>query len=233
MTNNDALSKYHFFSRINIDLLLPEDRLHFNEIGTINSYKKKEIIYQEGTLSKGAYLIKRGMVKVYQTNADGKEHIIFFFSEGEIFGFRPLLSNDTQPFTAKCLINCEIKYINKDYFLNLIDTSPLFTKQLLTGLSHSFTVLVNRINFFAQNNIRQRLALAILLLNEKYKLPNSLSEISNINISRGDLACYIGSSIDVVSRNINFFLENNYIRTKGKSIYIVDFKGLVKVSGIT
>lgn len=233
MSNKNALSKYHFFSRINTEELPLTDRQIFANTDTINKYKKKEIIYEEGSNSRGAYLIVKGMVKVYQTNADGTEHIIFFFSEGEIFGFRPLLSDSLQPFTAKCLNNCEIKFINKDNFLSLIDTSPVFAKQLMVGLSHSFTVLVNRINYFAQNGIRQRLALALLLLNEKFKSPNSLSNISNINITRSDLACYVGSSIDVISRNLNYFIEKNYIRTKGKSIFIVDYNALINVSGIT
>jgi CRP-like cAMP-binding protein len=88
------------------------------------------------------------------------------------------------------------------------------------------------INIFAQKGIRGRLAFALLVLNEKYKSPNSKIHASNIKMSRTNIAAYIGSSIDVVSRNLKHLSEIKVIRVYGKSIHIIDFDYLLKSSGL-
>jgi hypothetical protein len=51
-------------------------------------------------------------------------------------------------------------------------------------------------------------------------------------MSRTNIAAYIGSSIDVVSRNLKHLSEIKVIRVYGKSIHIIDFDYLLKSSGL-
>ena len=228
-----TLNKYHIFSGFEPELLPPQEKENFNKAGVILKYKKNSVIYAEGSTPKGAYLLIKGMVKVNQINTDGVEQIIFFFSAGELFGFRAFLSNDKHQKSAICMEDCEIKFIDGDSFIKLIETSTIFTRQLLVRVCHESVILINRINLYAQRGIRERLAFALLILNEKFKSSNSKTETANINISRTNLAAFVGTSIDVISRNVKFYVEKKVIRTYGKNIYIVDFEYLYKASGIT
>jgi CRP-like cAMP-binding protein len=232
MQNTGNIFNYHIFSGLNLDLLPTNEKKIIDEAGTIIKFKKNDVIYNEGSNPRGVYLIINGMVKVNQINTDGREQILFFLSSGELFGYRPLLSNDKHPMSAVCIENCEIKFIDAASFMKIVESSITLTRLLLTRISHEFTILVNLINIFAQKGIRGRLAFALLVLNEKYKSPNSKIHASNIKMSRTNIAAYIGSSIDVVSRNLKHLSEIKVIRVYGKSIHIIDFDYLLKSSGL-
>jgi CRP-like cAMP-binding protein len=190
------------------------------------------VLYAEGEPPKGIYILLRGKVKLSQLNPDGSVQILFIFSAGEIFGHRSILGNDRQPVSASALEECEIMFVEKDFFLELVKRSPRFSEMLMKSISHEFSILVNRINVFAQRGIKERLALFLLLLNETYKVPGQLTEESEITVNRNDLACYTGTSVENLVRTLKTFKENNYIRTNGKSIFITDFAALYNLTGI-
>ena len=52
----------------------------------IKFYKKGEYIYNEGARIKGCYFLFSGIVKIFQTGVAGKDQIIRFGKEGDIFG---------------------------------------------------------------------------------------------------------------------------------------------------
>lgn len=92
--------------------------------------------------------------------------------------------------------------------------------------------MVNRFTVFAQRGIKERLALSLLLLNEKFLLPNQITEDAEIKISRTDLANYAGTSLENLVRTIKLFEEKKYLRTAGKSIFIENFEALYILTGI-
>src|SRR5205823_3760620 len=53
----------------------------FFENRNINRYKKKQIIYAEGNHPLHLYYIKKGIVKTYKCNAEGKELITGIYGE--------------------------------------------------------------------------------------------------------------------------------------------------------
>ncbi len=231
--NANTLKSNYVFSGFYPNLLDQRDKKLFDESGYLVKYKKNDFIYKEGSNPRGAYLVIKGMVKVNQINSEGIEQILFFFTENELFGYRSLLSNTPHTISAICMEDCEIKFIDADAFLKLLDTSPVFNKQLLSRVCHELTVLINQVILYSQKGIRARLVYAFLVLNEKFKVHNSTTAHTTIKISRTNLAAYIGSSIDVVSRNMVYYTERNIIRTDGKFIQIIDFKSLYKISGIS
>lgn len=60
----------------------------------IKFYKKGEYIYNEGARIKGCYFLFSGIVKIFQTGVAGKDQIIRFRKEGDIFGFRSVIRNE-------------------------------------------------------------------------------------------------------------------------------------------
>ena len=122
-------------------------------------------------------------------------------------------------------------FIEKDYFLTVLSDSPYLQKLLMQNMSHDYTVFVNKLNFFAKRRIKERLALFLLILNEKFKSDEQISDEAEIKVSRMDLANFTGTSIENLVRMLKQFKEKKYIRTEGKSIFIHDFEALYLLSG--
>ncbi len=229
---SEGLKNFHFYSGIGLDLLPKKERLELERYSKKISLRKKKILYKHNDSPKGIYILLKGKIKIYQLSYDGSIQILFIYTPGEIFGYRPLLSMDKQPVSAAAMEDCELLFIAKEHFLKVLNSSVELSNQLLKSVSHEFTVLVNRFNVFAQRGIKERLALSLLLLNEKFKLPNQLMAEAEIKINRTDLANYAGTSLENLVRTLRTFEEKKYIRTIGKSIFIENFEALFLLTGI-
>lgn len=228
----DNLEKFHFNSGISLTELTPE--LHqklWADASTIH-LKKKEVLYLQGTFPKGVYMLKEGKLKIYQRNYDGTHQILFIYKEGELFGYRPILSNEVHPVSAEALEKCSLVLFDKNAFLEIIDQSPAFSRQLLRSLSHEFTVLTYRLNAYAQKSISQRLALALLILNQKFYRSNQTYPYAEITLIRTDLANFVGTSLETLIRNLKILNAGKIITINGKTIRITDYQKLVDISSI-
>jgi len=217
---------------LRLELLPIKERIEFEEQSRIINLNKKTMLFSEGETPKGMYILLSGKIKISQLNADGSEQILFILSEGELFGYRNILNNQKHVVTATTLEACEVMLIEKDNFLRILKSSPNLSTLLLENVGNEFTALVNRINVFAQKNIKERLALFLLMLNQIYRTPHQVEEASEIRVNRSDLASFSGTSIENLVRTIKIFKENNYIQTTGKSIFISDFDALYAIARI-
>jgi len=194
--------------------------------------KRKESLFKQGDFPHGIYFLKSGKLKVYQLNYDGTIQILFIYGANEVFGYRPILSNEYQPVSISAIEDCELLFVKRNAFLMKVQKSAFLSNQLLVSLCHEFTVLTNRINVFAQRGTKERLALALLILNEIYKLDNDSNGVSEINLTRTDLANFVGTSLENLGRTLNYFKEKKLIRTKGKCIFITHFENIYILSAI-
>lgn len=220
------IKKYHFKSGSILEgLPITEFKLLKGNMQRIE-IKKGKILFREGGYSKGFYILRKGKVKIYQTNHNGKEQIAYIYSKGEAMGHRPLLCEAVHPASAAALEDCVFSYIPKNYFLQALDLSPVLARKLLINLSHEFSVWINKISIFAQQPVKERVALSLLILNEKYRKKDDIKVPVTINLSREDLANYAGTTIETLVRMLRQFKDENIIKSKGRKIIILDAKRL-------
>lgn len=229
---NKALSGFYFYSGIGWHLLPPHEQKYFEENSTKIFLKKGKILFKQGSFPNGVYVLRTGKLKVYQQNYDSSIQILFIYASNEVFGYRPILSNEYQPLNVASIENCELLFLERTFFLELLNKSLSLSNQLLVSLSHEFTVFTNRLNFFAQRGIKERLALALLILNEKFRTPENKEGISEIKMNRTDLANYVGTSLENLGRMLTSFKEIKLIRTKGKIIFIEHFENLFVLTSL-
>ena len=161
---------------------------------TEKQYKKGEIIFREGGFPAGIFFIREGKVKKYKLDKDGKEHIIYVANTGELIGYHAILSEDRYPDSAASLEDSRIVFIPKEDFLETLHQSEVLSRRLLKTLSHEFAVLANSLTMFAKKNVRERLALQLIVLREKYKVNFQPGMPVEINMSRDDLASLVGTA---------------------------------------
>ena len=193
-------------------------------------YKKGEIIFREGSFASGIFYITSGKVKKYKLDKDGKEHIIYVADSGELLGYHALLSEDRYPDSAAALEESKIAFIPKDDFLRVLDQSDTLSKRLLKTLSHEFAVLSNSLSMFAQKSVRERLALQLIVMREKYKINFQPGMPVEINMGRDDLASIVGTARENVVRLLTEFKEAGILTTKGRKIIVLDVKKLIKIA---
>ncbi|MBN8789995.1 MAG: Crp/Fnr family transcriptional regulator [Terrimonas sp.] len=193
-------------------------------------YRKGEVIFKEGTFPDGIFFIVSGKVKKYKLDPEGKEYIIYVANTGELIGYHAILAEDRYPDSAAALEESTIAFIPRQNFLEAVRQSEVLNKRLLKTLSHEFAVLANSLSLFAQKSVRERLALQLIVMREKYKVNFKPGMAVEINMSRDDLANLVGTARENVVRLLSEFKEKGIVETKGRKIIVQDVTRLIEIA---
>lgn len=222
------IDRWSFMTQSVLSVLSEEDYKILISNQSDYRYQKGDVIFREGTVPSGIFLIRSGKVKKYKVDQIGKEQIIYVADRGELIGYHAVLSEERYPDSAAAMEESLVSFIPKEDFMAALTRSPLFMQKLLKALSHEFTVLANSISVFAQRTGPERLAIALIVLREKYKNTQQADQEIILNISRADLANIAGIAQENVIRLLKEFKTEGILNTEGRKIMIKDVKLLVK-----
>lgn len=219
------------FTTSSIFTNLPEDELKMLTMNmTEDFYAKGQIIFREGAHPSGIFFIREGKVKKYKVDKIGREQIIYVANTGELIGYHALLAEESYPDAAATLENSKIAFIPKEDFLAVLDKSKLLSQRLLKTLSHEFSVFANNIFLYGQKSVRERFAMQLVLMREKYKENFVPGMAVEINMSREDLASLVGTARENIVRILKDFKDEAILETKGRKIIILDVHKLLNVA---
>ena len=193
-------------------------------------YLKGDVIFREGSVPAGIFLIRSGKVKKYKVDNTAKEQIIYVANQGELIGYHAVLSEERYPDSAAAIEDSVISFIPKEDFTAVLRRSPAFMRRLLKTLSHEFTVLANSISVIAHKTAAERLAIALIVFREKFKEDGAAEANAALNISRNDLANMAGIAPENVIRLLKEFKAEGILETEGRKIRIKDIRLLIKKS---
>lgn len=209
---------------------LPEEDMALLAVPSPQLYKKGEIIFREGAYASGIFYIVEGKVKKYKADTEGREHIIYVANTGELIGYHALLAEEHYLDSAAALEQSSIAFIAKENFLAVIQLSSVLSGRLLKTLSHEFSVLSNSLSLLSHKPVRERLALQLIVLREKYKVNFQPGMPVVINMGRDDLASLVGTARENVVRILKEFKEAGILETKGRKIIVQDVAGLIAIA---
>jgi CRP-like cAMP-binding protein len=193
-------------------------------------FSKGEIIFREGSLPSGIFYMRTGMAKKYKVDKEGREQIIYVANRGELIGYHAILAEERYPDNAAALEKSLIGFIPKEDFLHVLDLSKTLSNRLLKTLSHEFTVFANSVVLFAQRSVRERFAMQLILMREKYKQGIVQGMEVEINLSREDLASLVGTARENIVRIIKDFKKEEILETRGRKIIIKDVEALLRAA---
>lgn len=227
LTMHFDINQFYFNSEL-LSNLSEEVRLKLLSNVQQRKFKSRKVIYREGNSPKGVYILKRGKVKIYQTGQDGSKQIMYIYTAGDVFGYRPIICNEPHPVTAVAMEECGCDFIPRAHFLRCLHESNELCRVLLESLSHEFSVWVNNIGVFARYPVKSRVALGLLILQQKFKTKERSNEV---NLSRSEFASYIGTVKEMVVRVVQEFRTKRIVETHGSKIRILkpeELKAIVK-----
>ncbi|MBA4057376.1 MAG: Crp/Fnr family transcriptional regulator [Marivirga sp.] len=202
------------------------------ESGVTHRYKKGEIIFREGGIPTGIFYIRSGRVKKYKATVKGGEQIFYLCGEGELLGYHALLGEQFYPDSAATIEEAQITFIPKDNFLKVLHHSTALSNTLLKALGHEFSLFINSITNLATKSARERLAINLLILDEKFKSPDQPGRASEINLSRSDLANMVGTAKETLVRLLQDFNSAGLIEKTDKTIRIIDRNGVIREANL-
>ncbi|HQW11658.1 MAG TPA: Crp/Fnr family transcriptional regulator [Saprospiraceae bacterium] len=208
-----------------------EDFPELNEEKTCSHYKKGEYIFKEGAKPYGVFCINYGKAKLIKMGSDGKDQIIRLAKEGDIIGYRSLLSSDRYNASAIALEDCAMCFLPKEMFLQIMMKDSNLVMEMFKLLSEDLKNSDNQMTHIAQNPVRERVAEAILFVKETYGYEADGRTISAV-ISREDLANIVGTATESAIRMLSDLNKEGVIKLVGKKIRINDLAKLKRIANI-
>jgi len=189
-----------------------------------NHYKKNQSLFLEGSFPRGVFCINQGKIKVFKRGDEGKEQIIHIAKEGEMVGFRAMFSGDPYNVAAETLEESNICFIAKDDFLNMMDTNITLRNGIIKELSKELSDRASFITNMAQKSVRERLAFSLILLKTVY-------QPEPINLSRENMANFIGTATETLIRLLKDFKEEGIIEVHTRKLTILNMDRLIAIAG--
>jgi CRP-like cAMP-binding protein len=186
----------------------------FMQDTNLNKYKKKQVVYSEGDHPLQLYYIKKGIVKTFKCNGEGKELITGIFGEGECLGYVALLEDTLYKDKAVAVEYAELAAIPKDEFTTLMETDRQVARKFITLLAHNISEKEQLLVGLAYNSLRKKVAEALILLSSKYK--------DSIKISRDNLAAIAGTATESLIRTLGEFRQEKLIEINEGYITILN-----------
>ena len=201
-----------------------------NSEKTADIYKRGTIIYNEGSRITGCYCIFSGIIKIYKTGIDGKEQIIRFARQGDLIGFRSVLSKELACTTAKVIEDATACFIPADTFIDLIKSNGNFSLELLQLTCRELGEANEYITDIAQKTVRERLAEILIRLENDFGLDKY--KVLQILLTREELANIVGTATESVIRLLSEFKQDNLIDLNGRKITILNKSGLTRIANM-
>lgn len=217
------LKNIYLFSGLN-----DNDYSKLMEICKCKTLSKGDIIFFDTEPYAGFYAVIKGLVKIYKVSKDGREHILHLVYPYNTFAEVPLLENAgkifskdfSYPANAKVLEDdTEILLMPARQFVKLMQNDSSLCLKLVAGLSQRLRHLNKHIEDITLKDITGRVANYIL--NEcKHNKQSDNSLTIALPISKNDLASYLGTIPETLSRTFKKMHDDGVISVNGKTILV-------------
>jgi len=189
------------------------------------SYKKKQLVYEEGDAPLYVYYVKRGKVRRFLSYLDGRELSTDIHVQDSFFGYGAVLNQQRYTDNAEILEEAELAIIEKDNFLEMLYRKPGIAAKLIQWLSGNIRGKEAQLLAFAYDSVRKRVANTLVSVAEKM-LGDAQADECLIRISRDDLASLAGTANETISRMLADFRGERLIAKEGNAIRILSISKL-------
>ena len=197
---------------------LPEE--HLEEFmrrtpNVLRRYPANDFIALQHSVCHSLYLLYKGKVRTHMVNGEGKQVTIEEIEAPRLLAPAFIFATDNRfPVNILTVTPCEVLVLNKEDFVGLMQKEPVVMQNFLRIISDRSIFLSQKLNSFALQNLKGRLA-AYLLEREGQHSQQEIADV--LGVARPSLARVLAELVD-----------EGCIRVERREIMIIDRKLLSK-----
>jgi CRP/FNR family cyclic AMP-dependent transcriptional regulator len=196
--------------------LAPETLREIAAAGVIRTYPKNTVIINEGEVADSLFIVLSGRMKVYASNAAGREVVIAFHGPGEYVGE---MSLDGSPRSASVMTveptTCAV--VNRSSFREFLLAHPEFAMNLIEKLIQRVRATTENVKSLALSDVYGRLVKLLLALAVEREGRIIVPE----RLTQQDIAERVGASRDMISRLLKDLVAGGYLVIQNHMITIL------------
>jgi len=127
-------------------------------------FRKNAILMTEGDTGESMYVILSGMVKVFVSDEEGKELVLYEQGAGAVIGDIALLDDEPRSASVSTLDKTSALMIGKSSFIKCLAQSPEMSLGIIRSLTQRLRDATEGSRSLALDNVYRRLATPIKIL---------------------------------------------------------------------
>jgi len=192
---------------------------------------KGEMLIMEGEFLCNLVIINYGKIKTFRYTPDGKEQILYIFSQGDFFGEMSLLSSREVAYNAEALEDTHICLIRKEDFQGLLRNHPEISLKIMEELCIRLEKMEGMVERMSSKDVEFRVNMVLLEFSQKYGKPHPKGILVELPLSREGIANYIGITRETVSRKLGHLQDQGIIELVGNKKVIITDEDALKLHG--
>lgn len=189
----------------------------FRDAGPLLRFDKHQILFVEGSMPHGVFLLCCGKVKIFTTNRNGKVFTTRFAGPGDFIGAPAVLSG--RPYQLSSETNCasHVRYISKERFTQALKGNAELCLQVAKQISAHYLDAWQLGRWIKFYSVPQRLAIYLLALSKR---DGRTVRRLDLQVTHRDLAELLGATRETISRTIESLAKAGVLEVKGSTIWI-------------
>ncbi|MFC4767482.1 Crp/Fnr family transcriptional regulator [Effusibacillus consociatus] len=216
------MNKLWYLSQISMFDSLPlEDLMEIERMAPMKTIQKHTLIQTPATFREGLYFIKKGKLRLYKINSEGRQFTLGILGEGNVFGEIDTFSLGTKGIYIETMEETLLCSLTKEEFESFLTQRPQLALKLLKVLSERLLEREAMLEQLALGGIRDRVLHLLVKLADQFGVEKAdgFSKIDLV-LSHQELANMIGASRESVTVVLNELVKQDLIRTGRMSIQI-------------
>jgi CRP/FNR family transcriptional regulator len=211
---------------------LPREALTtLQAIKATSVYPKGTLLCLEGQSARGVFVLCTGKAKLSTTSAEGKSIILRVAEPGEVLGLTAAVANTPYEATVETLEPTQANFISQSDFIRFLEEYPEVGMKVAKQLTHNCKCAYDEIRSIGlSNSVPERIAKLLLAwAQHPLDLPNrkKSQEIAiRVTLTQEEIAQFVGTSRETVSRVLGEFKRKGWLRVKGATWVVLNKQAL-------
>jgi CRP/FNR family transcriptional regulator, cyclic AMP receptor protein len=212
--------------------LEPKALNDLNAVRSTASYPDGAVLYLEKQDPYGVFLLCTGEVKLSISSSAGKTLILRIAKPGEVLGLMAVLANTPYEVTAETLRPCQVSFVRREDFLNLLARYPEMHRGIVKQLTTLYSGACEQLRTVGLSASAPEKVARFLLDWASERRPTKSGTKITIPLTHGEIADFVGTTRETVSRTLSEFRTKGLVVLQGSTLTIADRASLECIGGM-
>jgi len=212
---------------------LSAEALHaFEAIKSATAYPKGAMLFVEGQMPRGFFVLCQGTVKMSVYGKDGKKLIVKITEAGEVLGLSATLSGQPYELSAETVEPCQVNFVNRHDFCRFLKEHPDACFKVAELLSEKYRIVCQEVRSLGlSRTVDRRLAKLLLEWVAKNGNAGEAEHRLELALTQEEIGQLIGTTRETVIRILADLKRRQILEGKGTMLVIRDMSRLREIAG--
>ncbi len=193
----------------------------FESIKYATAYPQKAVLFVEGQMPRGIFVLCKGRVKLSINSPSGRTVIVKLVEPGEVLGMSATISGKPYQVTAETIDPCQVNFVKRDDFLRFLKDDVEACFKVAEQLSEKYHNACKEAGSLGlSHSAAEKLAKLLLEWSSKNGDGGKSEPRLKLRLTHEEIAQMIGTSRETVTRLFAEMKKRQIVQSKGSTLVI-------------